>query len=390
MTRFKNTLLAAISFLFLSLAAFSFFFAVPAPSFSTSPVTEPTIAASSAILVDARTGQILYEKNSRDKRPMASTTKVMTAILVLEKADLSSIVKVSRRATEAGEAELYLHPDETRTAQELMYGLLLRSANDAAVALAEFVGDGSMEKFVEMMNEKARSLGALETNFLNPHGFVRDPIHHSTAYDLSLISRYALQNPVFAQMVSTRKVIIPWPGKPNDRVVENHNKLLTKYPYADGVKTGYIRESGYCLIGSATKDGTRLLTVVLNSPTSPDCYADTQKLLEYGFNSFKPVEAVVKDRPYHEVSLPVLRSKKLNLVAAESFSLLIRADHQPPTTSLNIFEPVVLPIVKGQKMGEIQIVQSEKEVGKVDLVAEKEVKKPSFFQRIWLFLYSIY
>lgn len=378
---------------FLLLFVFTFFFYFcPSPkrSFSATPSSEPTVAASSAILVDANTGQVLFEKNIHVRRPIASTTKVMTAILVLENSDLSSVVKVSKKATEAGEAELYLTPDETRTVSELLYGLLLRSANDAAVALAEYVSGGSMEKFVQMMNEKAKSLGAVDTNFLNPHGFTRDPNHHSTAYDLSVIARYALKNQIFAQTVATKKITIPWPGMPSDRVIENHNKLLTRYPYANGVKTGYIKESAYCLIGSATKNNIQLLTVVLNSPTSPECYQDTERLLEYGFNSYTPIEVVTKDKTYLEVSLPVLKSKKLDLVAQDGLVLQVKKGSPAPSSSLSILEPVVLPVSKGQKMGALKVTLDGQDFGEVNLIAREDVRKPSFFQRIWLFLYSIY
>lgn len=384
-------LIFVLSLFFMGLLAASLLTVVPAGSVSAAvPPPEPTVTATSAILVDAQTGQILFEKNSREKRLIASTTKVMTAILVLENAKLDAVVTASKKATEAGEAELYLIPDETRTVQELLYGLLLRSANDAAVALAEYVGGGSAEQFVQMMNDKAKILGANDTHFLNPHGLTRNLNHHSTAYDLARIARYALQNPTFAQMVATKKVIIPWPGMPNDRTVENHNKLLTKYPYANGVKTGYIKESGYCLIASATKNGVQLLSVVLNSPTSPDCYQDSQRLLEYGFNFFQPVEVVVKDKTYFQVKLPVLKSKKLNLIAEKSLSIQVRKGCAQPETALQVFEPITLPVTKGQKLGVIKVEYNDEDFGEVDLIAGKDIPKPSFFQRIWLFFYSVY
>ncbi|HAW60262.1 MAG TPA: D-alanyl-D-alanine carboxypeptidase [Actinobacteria bacterium] len=347
---------------------------------------QPAIGAQSGILVDAQTGQVLWEKNPHQKRSIASTTKIMTAALVLERAQFTDIVTTSQEAADVGEAELYLSPGEQRTVEELLYGLLLRSANDAAMALAEHVG-GSVEHFVELMNKKTELIGARNTNFTDPHGLT-DGDHYSTAYDLSLIARYALLDPGFAKIVSTEHRTIPWPDNQYPRELENHNKLLKRYPYADGVKTGYTRKAGYCLVASATKDRAKLLSVVLGSLTSEACYTDSERLLDYGFMNFRRERVVQRGKVYKAVNLPVWEGEKLNLIAISDLFIQVKQNPRTLENEVSFEEPKVLPIFKGQKFGEVIVTQDGQELGRVDLVAQKDIHKPAWWQRVIIFVRS--
>ncbi|MBE3596477.1 MAG: D-alanyl-D-alanine carboxypeptidase [Hydrogenibacillus sp.] len=256
------------------------------------PAPPPDVSAKAAALIDVDSGRILYEKNAHEKLPIASLTKIMTAIVAIEAADLDEVVTVSPRAVGIEGSSIYLRQGERMTLRDLLYGLMLRSGNDAALAVAEHVG-GSVESFVAMMNEKAAWLGLMETHWTNPHG-LDDPDHYSSAYDLVRLSAYALHNPTFRRIVSTQKWTAPLPGAAWDRLWLNKNRLLSLYPYADGIKTGYTKQTGRALAASATRDGRRLAAVVLNDG---DDWNDSIRLLDYGFDVFQPVEFASPDQP---------------------------------------------------------------------------------------------
>ena len=184
----------------------------------------PSTAARAAVVMEASSRRVLYAKNPHMKLPMASTTKIMTAILAIEMGNLEDVVTVSPKAMGVEGSSIYLAKGERLTLEQLLYGLMLRSGNDAAVAIAEHIG-GSVENFVRLMNRKAVQIGARNTNFVNPHG-LHDDMHYTTAYDLALISAYAMQNPVFRTIVSTKYKKIPWEGRSYDRVLQNKNALL--------------------------------------------------------------------------------------------------------------------------------------------------------------------
>ncbi|NLC50812.1 MAG: D-alanyl-D-alanine carboxypeptidase, partial [Firmicutes bacterium] len=239
------------------------------------------LTAEAAVLMDRDSRRVLYAQNPHQKRPMASTTKIMTAVTALEAGDLDDVVIVSERAAAIGGSSIWLSAGEEKTLEELLYGLMLRSGNDAAVAIAEHIA-GSIEAFAVMMTKKAREIGALNSSFKNPHG-LHDEKHYITAYDLSLIASYALRNPKFREIIATRDIAISWPGAEWDRLLHNQNRLLDLYPGGDGVKTGWTTPAGRCFVGSATRDGWQLVATVLNAP---DMYNDAIMLLDYGFNNF--------------------------------------------------------------------------------------------------------
>lgn len=341
----------------------------------------PPVNATSAILVDAKTGQVLYQQNANEKRAIASTTKMMTAIVVLENKKLDEIVTISQRASDTGEEEMYLTPGEQRSVEDLLYGILLKSANDAAVALAEHTA-GSVEKFAEMMNAKAKAMGANNTNFTNPHG-LNDPNHYSTAYDLALMGRYALSNPKFAQVVASRIATIPWPGNLYQRTLENHNKLLKLYyPYATGIKTGYTRQAGHSLVASAKKNNIELISVILNAPNSQTLFSESQRLLEFGFKRFTKKRVIYKKKPYK-----VLRLKRgndiLKAIAEKNFDALSSESDKNEilATSVIIDKKFKLPIFKGKRIGRVEVKQGNLLLGTINLKAQNTVNQKNIFSK---------
>ncbi|HEU0304194.1 MAG TPA: D-alanyl-D-alanine carboxypeptidase family protein [Gaiellaceae bacterium] len=237
----------------------------------------PKVKAPAAIVVDAASGRVLYAKREHMRRPIASTTKIMTALVAMEHLRPNDVVVVTRKASRVPYGE-GLKPGERVPAWKLYYGLLLASANDTAVALAEAAG-GTRERFLRLMNEKARALGLRHTHYRSASGLI-DEGNYSTVHDLAMLTRYALGVPRFRAIVATRSKRVWWRAPTHAKVYENHNKLLWRYHGADGVKTGWTRAAGRCLVASATRHGIRLIAVVLDSP---DHYKDTTHLLDYGF-----------------------------------------------------------------------------------------------------------
>lgn len=236
------------------------------------------ISAQSAILIDADSGIVLYAKDESHRLPMASTTKIMTALCAVELADTAQVVSVDPAAVGIEGSSVYLYEGENLTLEQLLYALLLESANDAATAIAIAVA-GSVEAFADRMNEKAAALGLEDTHFTNPHG-LDDEAHYTTAHDLALIAQAALKNPVLRTIFSTRKTSIPLNGTGGVRLLLNHNKMLRTYEGAIGVKTGFTKRSGRCLVSAASRDGLTLIAVTLNAP---DDWNDHRRMLDAGF-----------------------------------------------------------------------------------------------------------
>jgi D-alanyl-D-alanine carboxypeptidase (penicillin-binding protein 5/6) len=258
------------------------------------------VAAASAVLMDAETGAVLFARNHVELRPPASTTKIMTALLILEEGRLDDTVVVTDRAARTGGAGLGLRRGQRVSVRDLLWGVLLRSANDAAVAAAEHVA-GTHDRFVAWMNAKAGSLGMERTNFANPHG-LDDRGHFSTAYDLAVLARHALRNPTFAHMVRTREAWLTVRSGRQGRTVRrrllrSHNRLLGQFAGADGVKTGFTGRAGRCLVASATRGDHQLIAVLLDDA---DRWSTAATLLEYGFavvNGAEPSPRVLGGAP---------------------------------------------------------------------------------------------
>ena len=243
-------------------------------------------SAAAMITIEAGSGRVLYEKNADDRRPMASTTKIATAITVIDNvSDLDKTVVVPDCAVGVEGSSIYLQKGETATVRDLLYGLMLQSGNDCAVALAVTTA-GNVEKFAALMNETARKCGAENTNFVTPHG-LHDDNHYTTARDLATISAYAMKNPVFREIVSTKRHVVPWAGHDYDRVILNKNKILSTFDGGDGIKTGYTKKAGRCLVSSATRNGMTVISVVLNcGPMFEEC----RTLMERAFDEYSLVD----------------------------------------------------------------------------------------------------
>lgn len=257
------------------------------PARAARQVDRPRVSARAAILIDAKNGAILFEKNAFRQMDPASTTKIMTALLVIEHGNLNRMVTVSRRADATPGSSLHIGEGQQYTRMDLLKGMLLRSGNDASVALAESEA-GSVERFVAEMNVKAQRLGAFNTAYENTHGLTR-PGHYSSAYDLALISRAALKLPLFQEIVGSQEQTIMELKRHRSRTVHNTNQLLYGFPGADGVKTGTTDAAGKCLVASATRDNRQLIAVVLKSGNR---WGDAQQLLSWGFDYWSTVQAV--------------------------------------------------------------------------------------------------
>lgn len=252
----------------------------------TTSLAETVSCAASMITTEASSGRVLYEKNADSRRPMASTTKIATAITVIDNVpDLEKTVVIPDCAVGVEGSSIYLSKGETASIRDLLYGLMLQSGNDCAVALAVTTA-GSVEKFAALMNETARKCGANDTNFVTPHG-LHDDNHYTTARDLAKISAYAMKNATFREIVSSKRHAMPWAGHDCDRVILNKNKILTTFDGGDGIKTGYTKKAGRCLVASATRDGMTIISVVLDcGPMFEEC----RNLMEKAFEEYSLVD----------------------------------------------------------------------------------------------------
>ena len=273
------------------------------------PCKASAVSAQQAILVDGQTGQILYEKDPDRRSLIASTTKIMTALIVCEQCNVLDRMEIPREAVGIEGSSMYLKEGEILTLQELLYGLMLQSGNDAAVALAIYCG-GTVSDFAQLMNDKAHRLGMENTHFVNPHG-LDAPDHYSTARDLAILAAYAMQNPVFARTVSAKTVTI------GQRYLRNHNKLLWQVEGADGIKTGFTKAAGRILVSSAQRQGRRLIAVTINAP---DDWNDHKKLLEAGFSQYTPQTLVCRGEVVGSVQIAGGQAGQVSVLAAEEFS----------------------------------------------------------------------
>ncbi|MBP1925405.1 D-alanyl-D-alanine carboxypeptidase [Sedimentibacter acidaminivorans] len=247
----------------------------------------PQIWAESYIAIDANSGRIIGSKNSNQKLPMASTTKIMTSILAIDKIkDLDNEVEIPESCTNIEGSSLYLKPKQRVKILDLLYGTMLRSGNDAALALANIAGKNDSDKFITMMNDKAKDLGAFNTNFVNPNG-LHDNNHYTTAYDLALISKYAMKNNLFREIVSAKN----YKADSLNNVLYNKNKVVFQYEYGSGIKIGYTKAAGRCLVASAKKDEVEIIVVVLNDN---NWFDDSYKLFDWAFENYNSYNIIEK------------------------------------------------------------------------------------------------
>lgn len=342
------------------------------------------ITSPSAVLMDLDTGKVLYEKNINKKVYPASTTKVMTAIVVLEHCQLNDIATVSKNAVTSitgGYVVANLKVDEELTIEQLLYTLMVGSSNDVAIVLAEHVS-GSTENFAILMNEKAKEIGCTSTNFVNPNG-VHDENHYTTAYDLALIARYAMKNETFKELVSTRVYRLPATNKynSNDRLFSTTNDLINKnsshyYKEATGIKTGFTTPAGNCLIASASKNNLNFLTVVLGSESSDNRYLDTMALFDYGFETYYMKKIINSGGVVHTVTIKNGSSdtKNLDATIADDINALVKKENSSsvilPEITLN--DNLKAPIQKGDVIGSVKYISEGIEY-KSNLIASNDV-----------------
>lgn len=337
----------------------------------------PEVNATSAVLMDLETGDVLYAKNPRLRRPPASTTKIVTGLLALEEGEPQRIVRVSPEAANTEGSSVWLQPGEEQRLQDLVYGLMLGSGNDAAKAIAESLA-GNEKNFARRMTERARQLGAMDSQFQNASGLPDDQ-HYTTAYDLALLTRYAMNNKKFAEIVQTKAFNLPGNERQKDRRIVNHNKLLWRYQYADGVKTGYTRQAGKCLVASASKDGRRLVAVVFHSKT---IYEDCQNLMDYGFDQFRMVS--LDEAKFREV-VPVKTGVAESVAAIPSKDLkavIPAGDLGKVRVETSLRDAVEAPVTRMQNLGEVKLFVGEKLIEKTPLLAVEDVPRNTLVTKI--------
>ena len=337
-----------------------------------------SVSAEATVLLDWNSGRVLYARSAHLPRPMASITKVMTAALALEAGDLNDVVVTSPRAAATGGSSIWLEEGEEKTLEELLYGLMLRSGNDAAVAIAEHIA-GNESSFAKIMTRRAQELGARNTSFRNPHGLHHEE-HYTTAYDFALIAAHAMGISRFKEIIRTEHTIISWPGHPWERHLYNQNKLLEVYPGAEGIKTGWTTPAGRCFVGAATRDGRRLIVVLLNAP---NMWEDAVELLEYGFNKYSYKLLIYEGQNLK--TLPVLDSikERVNIMAAQSFHFPIQAGEKDKVSYRFITSDSLLATLKaGEVIGELEINFEGELIGVVDLLAAEDINKITFWQRL--------
>lgn len=333
----------------------------------------PNISAKNAIAIEATTGRILYEKNPNEKVPMASTTKIMTAIVALEQNLMTDTVVVSNNAAWTGGSSVNLKKDDEIELSELMYGLMLNSGNDAAVAIAEHTS-GTVSEFAKLMNEKAKEIGAFNTNFVTPHG-LDSPEHYSTAYDMAIITKYALNNPTIRKLVSTSHYTMKFKnGKTKE--LSNTNPLLSFYEGANGVKTGYTGLAGKCLVASAKRDNMEIIAVLLGDPTSKARINDSVKILDYCFNNYKLYD--LRELYPLNFSIEIKKGIRSNIKPIYESSLylpLTDLEKKNITVKKIINSDIIAPVEINQPLGIIQFLIGNETVSELNILAPYPIKR---------------
>lgn len=332
----------------------------------------PSVKATTACVIDADSGQMLWGYNEHARRPMASTTKIMTALLACESGKLDDVVTASKKAASIGEASIYLQPGEKLTLRQLLYGVLLASGNDAAYAVAEYLGGGDVNKFIDMMNQRAQELGLKDTHYASPNG-LPCPDHYSSAYDLCELLRVARQNPEWETIATTKFKHLPYCGKPNGRLLRNHNHLLWTYPYAGGGKLGFTNAAGLCFVGSANKGDRHVVETVMADPA---CWADSQKLLSYGLDDFDKVVVARRGEVVGTVPIQSGYNRVVEVVAPHDVSVTLPRGTAEQTSLQQVWQlpdQMNAPVSQNQQVGQLVVRDGDQVLTKVPLVAAEAV-----------------
>lgn len=363
------------------------------------PLIQPTAAmasmaanlnlkAVSAVLIDAGSGQVLLEKNSHERRAIASMTKLMTLLLAFEaieagKVTLQDKVTASSNAYRLGGSQIWLAPGEVMPLEDLLRAVSMQSANDGAVAVAEHIA-GSVENFVALMNQRAKELGMVDTHYMNPHG-LDEPDHYSSAYDMAILGRQAVKYPKLLEFTKTWQYYLrvdPTTGKGKTWLV-NTNRLLVSMPGVDGLKTGFTNQSQYCLTATMKKGDLRLVAVVMGLPEGKQRFEEAGKLLNFGFANYTGVPVAAADEKIGE--LPVQRglTDKVEVVPEMGFSVTVpKGKESGLKREVQLPKRVYAPILKGAHLGALVLTRDGQEVGRVNLVAASSVKRISYFRLV--------
>ena len=344
----------------------------------------PRVTARSAVVMEAKTGRVLYERNMGDRRFPASTTKIMTLIIALEKGNLDDVVKVGPHAAGTEGSTLWLEEGDEITLRELLYGMMLHSGNDATVAVAEHIA-GSVDAFARLMTDKAHEIGAKDTNFVNANG-LPDDAHYTTAHDLALIASYGYTLPEFEKIVSTKEITFPW-VKDDTHRLRNENQMLWLYEGGNGVKTGYTDAAGRCLVSAAKRDGIQLVAVVLDSNWM---WNDSILLLDYGFSKIDRTTVVKKHAQVGTVAVTGSRARRLGVQTKDEIVLPVVDGTAGYEQTIDLPHAVKAPIKKGDVVGTLRVSYEGKEVAKTDLVAMQDAEQKSFFLTVWKNVKSLF
>ncbi|KXS43666.1 MULTISPECIES: D-alanyl-D-alanine carboxypeptidase family protein [unclassified Candidatus Frackibacter] len=347
------------------------------------------LKAKSAILMEAKSGRILYEKNSHEELPPASITKIMTLLLTMEaidegRAKLDDVVSTSEHASSMGGSQIWLEPGEEMTLKEMIKAIAIVSANDACVAVAEYLY-GTQEAFVDAMNKKAKELGMKDTYFVNTNGLPpTDPEmkgNYTSAHDVALMSRELINN--YPQVLEYTKVWIDY-LRDGDSFLRNTNNLVRFYNGADGLKTGYTSEAGYCVSATAQREGLRFISVVMQEDNSKVRFNEAGKLLSYGFNIYRSIKVIKKGEVAID-QIEVYKGKEpmIKAVAKEDLNAaVIRGNEDKLTKQIVIKDDLMAPLKAGDKVGEIRVLANNKVIAKTDLVSNRDVEKGNIIQII--------
>lgn len=350
---------------------------------------DPELAneSNSAILIERDTGEVLFEKNSQEKLPPASMTKIMTMLLIMEALDegrlkMDEKVRASEYAASMGGSQIFLEPGEEMTVEQMLKGIAIGSGNDASVAMAERIG-GSEEAFVKMMNDKVKELGLKNTVFKNTTGLpVKE--HFSTAYDMAMMAKELLKYEQITKFTGTYEAYLREDSDKKFWLV-NTNKLVRFYPGVDGLKTGFTNEAKYCLTATAEKEGMRAIAVVFGAPTSKARNAQVTKMLDFAFSQYQSHPMFKKDHPLGKAAISKGSKQTVNAVTSESVSLLTKKGEniQDVKQKISLNKSLKAPIEKGDKVGTLKLIKDGKTLTETDLVADASVKKAG-----WWILYK--
>lgn len=393
----------------------SVLFSVPTISYA----AEPSISSDAAILIDANTGQILFEKNIHEPMYPASTTKIMTGILALESGKLDDIVTVDNKTPyEISGSHIALEPGEIISFNDLLHALLIESANDAAAVIAKHIS-GSTSEFAKLMNDKAKEVGAKNTHFVNPHG-LHNKEHTTTAYDLAKIAQYAMKNDDFRSLVKKYKYTINETNKKDvKRYLKSSNKMLyatgtnnkinvngrsvdIKYAGSNGVKTGYTPEAQNCLVTSAVRGNQELISVVLHA-TGKNVYIDTHKLLDYGFDNFESKQLAFKNEFIQNIDIERGDKTFIPLIVGQTvFATLSNETENNINKTIKLQDNITTPVSNGQVLGNIEYTLDDEVIGTANLISAVDVNlkgiyqvvntstKGSLLEKWWLWLIIIF